>query len=374
MTTTAHRPTTDDLLDRVRVDQVMHEGFIGCPLETPLTAVARLMADHHVHCVVGYGDVAEGDTRLWGVVSDTDLIAALAAGAAHDATAGATAATEALTIEPGAPLRRAVELMRDHAVTHLVVAEPRSDRPLGVLSTLDVARAIAGGRGAEPRTGSRVEDLMTTPAVAVMPDTPLKEVAALLSERHISGLPVISAGEVVGVVSELDVVLRAVGTARRGLLPRLLGAEPREPAADGEPTAADVMTSPAITIAPWRTAEAAATLMDRHAVKRLPVVRDGTLVGVVARSDLVRAFARSDEAIAREIREQVLREALWIDPERVAVTVDEGHVRLSGSVDSELEAELVPRSVRRVPGVVSVEAELRTTGRAPRRFARLTER
>jgi CBS-domain-containing membrane protein len=105
--------------------------------------------------------------------------------------------------------------------------------------------------------------------------------------------------------------------------------------------------------------EAASLMLDEN-VKRLPVVDDSAkLVGIVSRADLVRAFVRSDEEIEREIREEVLRRALWIDPVLVRVIVERGEVRLEGTVENQSEAELLPRLVQRVPGVVSVLSKLR---------------
>jgi CBS domain-containing protein len=129
------RPSTP--LDVVPVRRVMHVGFVGCPFETPLRSVARLMAEHRVHCVVGFGDVTEDDTSLWGVVSDVDVVAALAAGG-ELTTAGEIASTEVVTIEPHESVRRAAELMRNHEVSHLLVVDRVSDRPIGIVSTLDV--------------------------------------------------------------------------------------------------------------------------------------------------------------------------------------------------------------------------------------------
>jgi CBS domain-containing protein len=132
-------------LNEVLVEQAMHVGFVGCPLETPLRAVADLMSEHRVHCVVGFGDIADGDTRLWGLVSDIDVVSALAAGE-DDVTAGAVASTEVVTVTPAESVRRAAELMRDHEVSHLLVLNGASDRPVGVISTLDVMRVSTGAR------------------------------------------------------------------------------------------------------------------------------------------------------------------------------------------------------------------------------------
>lgn len=135
-------------LEAVPVEGVMHVGFVGCPLETPLPSVARLMAERRVHCVVGFGDVTEDDTRLWGVVSDIDVVSALAAGGGP-VTAGEIASTEIVTIEPHESILRATELMRDHEVAHLLVVDGVSDRPIGIVSTLDVMAIVGSVDGLE---------------------------------------------------------------------------------------------------------------------------------------------------------------------------------------------------------------------------------
>jgi CBS domain-containing protein len=141
---TVHDSRTRSVLDRTTVGEAMHEGVIACALETPLTEVARLMAEHRIHCVVGFGDVTEDDTRLWGVITDGDLMAVAAGADPADYTAGAAAATEVVTIAPDEPLRRAAGLLREHQVSHLLVVEPSTDRPIGVVSGLDIAGIIGG--------------------------------------------------------------------------------------------------------------------------------------------------------------------------------------------------------------------------------------
>ena len=133
-------------LEQLRVIDAMHPGVISCPLETPLRTVARMMATYRVHAIVVVAhedEVLPGD-GLWGVVSDLDLVRASQAPDFDEQTAGALAATPALTVATVDPLARAVQLMVEHEVSHLIVVERRSKKPIGVLSTLDVARALAG--------------------------------------------------------------------------------------------------------------------------------------------------------------------------------------------------------------------------------------
>jgi CBS domain-containing protein len=129
---------TSPSLERITVAEVMHRGIVTCSPTTRLTTVAREMAAHRIHCVVIRTDGADGP---WGVVSDLDLVAAAALGAA-DSTAGSAAATPAVTARPQDGIRRAMQLMVEHQVTHVVVVED-DDRPKGVISTLDIAEALA---------------------------------------------------------------------------------------------------------------------------------------------------------------------------------------------------------------------------------------
>ena len=350
-------------LDEIHVDEVMSHGVISCPLETPLRAVAELMARHRVHCIVGFGDVTEDDTRLWGVISDLDLATAAAAGDVDGRTAGGTAATEVVTVAPHETVPRAAQLMSEHGVGHLVVADPGSDKPLGVISTLDVAAAVADVIRHRRRPGAtHVEQLMTTRVVTASPDMPLKRVAALLVEHRISGVPVVQAGRVVGVVSEGDILAKERGPTAapmRGMLDWILGNGDEDARAKLEArTAGEAMSTPAVTIQPWRSASAAAGLMLERSVKRLPVVEAGKLVGIVSRGDLVRAFARPDAQVEDDIRREVMLHLLWMSPDETDIEVRGGEVRLRGEVETELLAKLLPEEIERVPGVVGVRSEL----------------
>lgn len=209
----------------------------------------------------------------------------------------------------------------------------------------------------------KVRELMTSPVVSVEPKASLREAAAMLVEHRVSGLPVTVDREVVGVLSEADIVAKASGVARNdGLLSWLFEPDVRE-AKSTALTVEEAMSSPAITVAPTRPVHEAARRMVSDGVNRLPVVEDGKLVGILTRADIVRAFTRSDGALASEIRDDILRRTFWIEPESVAVNVVDGRVTLEGVVETESDAEMLPIFVSRVPGVVAVHAELRARSR-----------
>jgi CBS domain-containing protein len=204
---------------------------------------------------------------------------------------------------------------------------------------------------------------MTRDVIAAAPETPLKDVAVLLTGNRISGVPVCDPdGVVLGVVSEADILRKAEG------LPPELGGRLRWlfRRVDGElgkvtaRTAGEAMTSPALTIRPTQPVSEAARLMIGHRINRLPVVGGGRLVGIVSRADILRAFERDDSELEREIREDVLRGKLWLSPETFDVVVDEGKVTLRGCVLTRRDADDLVRFVRRVPGVLAVSAELVT--------------
>ena len=129
---------TSTSLEGITVADVMHRGVVTCSPTTSLVTVAREMAAHRIHCVV----VRRHDADVvWGVVSDLDLVSAASLGFA-DGTADSAAATPAVTAHPRDGIRRAMQLMVEHQVTHVVVVDDE-DRPRGVISTLDVAEALA---------------------------------------------------------------------------------------------------------------------------------------------------------------------------------------------------------------------------------------
>jgi CBS domain-containing protein len=193
----------------------------------------------------------------------------------------------------------------------------------------------------------RVDEIMTAPVVTVAPRTTLKDVARLLRWNEISGVPVVDGDRVVGVVSESDIVRKEATSPSPRRRPWRRARDRREAV-----TAGDAMTTRVVTIEPWMGIAAAAALMAEFDVNRLPVQKNGALVGIVTRADLVRAFARTDAQIEREIREEILAA---FDLADVAVIVEGGRVTFVGRVDDERELEAAVSAARAVPGVVSAE-------------------
>jgi CBS domain-containing protein len=238
------------------------------------------------------------------------------------------------------------------------------------------ARDHGDGRGADrsshPRGWSRrVGDVMTTSVVTVDRPTTYKEVARLLAEHRISGMPVLKMGrEVVGVVSEADLLDVQASAARRL---RSAARRPWWPRGSKRPplTAGELMTSPAVTIDPHATVPAAARLMSTHRVRRLPVTSEqGRLVGIVSRRDLLSVFLRPDEDIAADIR-RVLDDILLAEPGEADVVVRNGIVTLTGTLSPKTgpHGDLIPLALQLmwdVDGVVDIVDRLGEPGPTPR--------
>jgi CBS domain-containing protein len=220
------------------------------------------------------------------------------------------------------------------------------------------------------RWARRVSDVMTTSVVTVDRYTSYQEIDRLLTERRISGVPVLKMGrQVAGVVSEADLLAAEDETARQARMAGTLGRRWRlrkQPHVNL--TAGTLMTSPAITIGPDATIPAAARLMNTHHVRRLPVVDEkGGLVGVVSRRDLLSVFLRPDEDIVRDAR-QVLDELPLADPRDVIVRVKHGVVTLAGAMragSGEDDQDLLPLALRLVWDIDGVVDVVNRLGEAP---------
>lgn len=130
-------------LEQALVADYMHAGVLACAPETPLVDVAQLMVRHRIHCVVVLGE-SSAEAAGWGVVTDLDLAEMAAAGTVEGSTAGDCAVGPTVVVHPGDTLRHAAQLLADNAVTHALVAKEHPARPMGVLSTFDLARALTG--------------------------------------------------------------------------------------------------------------------------------------------------------------------------------------------------------------------------------------
>lgn len=130
---------------KLTVADAMTRGMIRCAPDTPLRNVARLMSERRVHAIFVFDFGVEDDETvgLWGLVSDLD-IAAAACGDIDRRTARDTAVTPLVTASTDMPLHEAARSMAENGVSHLAVLDPGSQRPVGVLSTLDIAQAVAG--------------------------------------------------------------------------------------------------------------------------------------------------------------------------------------------------------------------------------------
>ncbi|MFB7596182.1 CBS domain-containing protein [Streptomyces sp. NPDC056160] len=210
-----------------------------------------------------------------------------------------------------------------------------------------------------------VSDVMTSTVVALAGGATFKEIVRTMQRWGVSAMPVLDGdGHVTGVVSEADLLrkeeFRAGDADRSGRS----GGPPGAVRARAV-TARDLATVPAVTVHADATLAGAAGLMARHGVKRLPVVDDrGVLIGIVSRSDLLKVFLRSDEAIAQEVRHQVVAGRFPVPLDAVRVRVREGVVTLAGEVADTSVVPLALRLVRSVEGVVDVRSEI-TTSRHP---------
>ena len=213
----------------------------------------------------------------------------------------------------------------------------------------------------------KVRDVMTPGVVTVSPDTKVPDIAALLLERRISAVAVVEGnGKVVGVVSESDLMRRPeLGTDRPRSRWLAFMLSPEDSERDFIKThglrAREVMTSPAVSVTPEASLADVVNLMGRRSIKRVLVLEGGKLVGIVTRTDLLRALhARRELSTAsvpaddRAVRQAILRalaESDWADRAIVNVQVADGQVELWGAIESEEQRRAIRVAVEGVPGV-----------------------
>jgi CBS domain-containing protein len=216
-------------------------------------------------------------------------------------------------------------------------------------------------------------DVMTTDVVTVVPETPVRDIARLLHTKRISGVPVVSPdNRVIGIVSEGDLIGHAqiVGEPRRSWWLRLFDDEntlAREYAKTHARVAQDVMTSTVITATPTASLAEIAKTLEHHRIKRVPVVRDGKLVGIVTRSNLLQALAAADVSKPASLDDRTIRERLlkeldaqpWAHMLTKNIVVQDGVVHLWGLVQTKEERHALRVAAENTPGAKSVEDHLR---------------
>ncbi len=257
---------------------------------------------------------------------------------------------------------RALDTVEEHLKEHSATARAQErpvPQPRG--KEAEPGRAHPDGKH-HRRYARRVRDVMTTTVITVDRITPYKEIAHLLTEHRISGVPVLTMGRhVVGVVTEADLLAVEDKQARQDRAAFASGQRRWRwrAAPQAALVAGDLMTSPAVTIHPDATIPAAARVMNASHVRRLPVVdQEGKLIGVVSRRDLLSVFLRPDVEIAEDAQ-AVLDEILLAEPGDATVSVHNGVLTLTGTLKPTegQHADLVPVAIRLlwdIDGVVEV--------------------
>lgn len=192
----------------------------------------------------------------------------------------------------------------------------------------------------------QVVDLMTTDVITVSTETGIRDAARLMFRNRVSGLPVTTAdGSLIGIITEADFLRLEV--------------ERQEGATDLGDTVGEVMSPGVVTTGPETEVYDAAKMMTFQDIKRLPVVdEDSRLLGIISRADIVSVFTRPDDVIEDEIREDLIRRVLFIDPDELNVTVTNGVVTFVGEIGTRNEARLLVELASRLDGVLHVESKL----------------
>ena len=214
----------------------------------------------------------------------------------------------------------------------------------------------------------KARDVMAYPVFTVRPDAPVKEVAVLLLEKRISAVPVVDKhGKLVGIVSEGDLIHRPeAGTEKRRSWWLHLVTGSGVLAADyvkaNSLTIAEVMTKKVVTAGPETRLEEIAALLEKHAIKRVPIVEDGKPVGIVSRANLVQAVASAMKSPDTPLSDTAIRDRLlaklkaqpWANTRRLNVTVHDGVVSLWGTTSSDAERAAIRVAAQSIPGVREV--------------------
>jgi len=219
----------------------------------------------------------------------------------------------------------------------------------------------------------QARDVMTQPVITVSPDTSIWEAIRVMLQHKISGLPVIDqSGALAGVITEGDFLRRAeTGTVRRR--PRWIefligpGKLAREYVHASGRRVEEVMTTEVYSVSEDTPLDEVASLMERHRIKRLPVVRGQRVVGIITRANLLRALVKAAKPQSAQpsndstIRSQLLshlEQQGWAPVGAIDVTVKSGVVTLSGVISDEKQRQALCVAAENIPGVKKVEDEL----------------
>ncbi len=216
------------------------------------------------------------------------------------------------------------------------------------------------------------QDVMTSPVFTIAPDTPVRDISALLLARHISGVPVVEQGDVVGIVSKSD-LLHRYEAEPGGALPRpwwqrwvQRTAPPRDYVRSHALRAADLMTREPVSITEDLSLARVAQLLTAYRIQRLPVVRGRRLVGIVTSGDLVKALlqqadtSHADACDDTQILSRLMAELeqqTWWSRAWSHVSVDKGIVRYHGMVGNEAERDAARVAAEGIAGVRGVVDE-----------------
>jgi CBS-domain-containing membrane protein len=217
-------------------------------------------------------------------------------------------------------------------------------------------------------------DVMTREVITVAPDTSVREIAQILNAKRISGVPVVTAdGNVVGIVSEGDLIGHAwtIGKQRGSWWLTIFSDDSklaREYTKTHARTARDVMTREVISIASSAPLADIAKMLERNRIKRVPVIDNKKLVGIVTRANLLQALATANLSQAasnddRAIRERLfaeLRDQPWAQLHSKNIVVQDGIVHLWGQVATQDEHDALCLAVENTPGVKKIEDHLTT--------------
>ncbi len=202
----------------------------------------------------------------------------------------------------------------------------------------------------------KVSDVMTRDVLSVGPEDRLRSAATIMREHRIGGLPVVDGGRVVGMITESDFLNMAAETPdshRHGFLDALFGGHR---AAHPSTLVGEAMTKDPVTVEDSMLIREAARRMKRHRIKRVPVVDEaGHLVGILSRADVMKVFAREDEAIAADVAEILHR---YRFDHQVEAQTNDGRVTISGEVEHRSGAQLIEEVLFRILGVIEVDNQV----------------